>query len=216
MKPVVKTITCPKCGEKQNFTMYPSINASSDPGLAEKYLDGNLTTLTCEGCGFSGVVEYPMLYHDLGKKFSIFFAPDKTDREAKLPNVLPAHLLPEMRLRLVHNADDLREKIFIFRDLLDDRIVETVKDSILREMDARHEEKMPDALYYAQDMFGCEGRSLIFVPKKGEEYLEPIKIPFETYENIKMLMHGIWERPVEGYTVVDKLWVQSAAKKEQA
>ena len=137
MKPVVKTITCPKCGEKQNFTMYPSINASSDPGLAEKYLDGNLTTLTCEGCGFSGVVEYPMLYHDLGKKFSIFFAPDKTDREAKLPNVLPAHLLPEMRLRLVHNADDLREKIFIFRDLLDDRIVETVKDSILREMDAR-------------------------------------------------------------------------------
>ena len=29
-------------------------------------------------------------------------------------------------------------------------------------------------------------------------------------------MHGIWERPVEGYTVVDKLWVQSAAKKEQA
>ena len=214
MKPVVKIITCPKCREKQNFTMYPSINASSVPGIAKKYLEGGLTTLTCEECGFSGVVEYPMLYHDLDKKFSVFFAPDQNDREAKIPNVLPAHMLPEMRMRLVHSSDDLREKIFIYRDLLDDRIIETVKDFILLEMDARHEEKMPDALYYAQDMFGCEGRSLIFVPRLGTEYLEPIKIPFDTYEKIKMLMHGIWERSVEGYTVVDKLWVQSAAHKE--
>ena len=77
--------------------MYPSINASSDPGLAEKYLEGTLTTLTCEECGFSGVVEYPMLYHDLDKKFSVFFAPDSNDRAAKLPNTLPAHLHPDMR-----------------------------------------------------------------------------------------------------------------------
>lgn len=215
MRPEVKIITCPKCGEKQNFTIYPSINTSSNPDLAEKYLEGTLTTLTCEKCGFSGVVEYPMLYHDLDKRFSVFFVPDSSDREEKLPNVLPSHLLPEMRLRLVHNAADLREKIFIFRDLLDDRIVETVKDSILREMDARHEKKMPDALYYAQDMFGCEGRSLIFVPRKDREYLEPIKIPFDTYEKIKVLMHGIWERAIEGYTVVDKLWVQSTAKMEE-
>ncbi len=212
MKPVVKIITCPKCGEKQNFTMYPSINASSNPGLSEKFLDGNLTVLTCEACGFSGVVEYPMLYHDLEKKFSVYFAPDADTRTAELPNVLPAHLLPDIRMRLVHTQDDLREKIFIFRDCLDDRIVETVKDSILREMQARKEENMPDLLFYAQDMFQCEGRSLIFVPKRGTEYLEPIKIPFDTYEKIKMLMHGIWERQVSGYTVVDRVWIQSAAQ----
>jgi hypothetical protein len=208
MKPVIKTIICPKCGEKHNFTMYPSINASLDPDLAERYLDGNLTTLTCEKCEFSGIVEYPMLYHDIDKKCSFFFAPDKTDRKVKLSNVLPAHLLPEMRLRLVHTTDELREKIFIFRDRLDDRIIETVKDSILREMNIRREEKIPDALYYAQDIFSCGDRSLIFIPKRGEEYLGPIKIPFDTYEKIDMLMHDIWERPVEGYTVVDRLWVQ--------
>ncbi|MDU9376400.1 hypothetical protein McpSp1_10140 [Methanocorpusculaceae archaeon Sp1] len=216
MKPVVKTITCPKCGSKQDFTMYPSINASSDPGLAEKYTEGSLTMLSCNECGFSGKVEYPMLYHDLDRKYSVFFAPDTEDREVKLPNVLPAHLLPEMQLRLTHSSDDLREKTFIFRDHLDDRIVETMKDSILREMDARHEEMLPDKLYYAEDLFECAGRSLIFVPQKGEEFLEPIKVPFDTYEKIKMLMHGIWDRPVLGYSVVDSIWVQSAAPKERS
>jgi hypothetical protein len=212
MKPVVKIIICPKCGEKQNFIMYPSVNASLDPDLAGKYLNGDLSVLTCDVCGFSGVVEYPILYYDLDKEFLIFFAPDGTDHEVALPNVLPAHVLSGMRLRLVHNSDDLREKIFIFRDGLDDRIVETVKDSILREMGVRHEEKMPDYLYYAQDMFDCKNRFLIFVPKKDGKYLEPIKIPFGTYEKIKMLMRGIWERSIEGYSVVDRLWVQSAAK----
>jgi hypothetical protein len=111
-------------------------------------------------------------------------------------------------MRLVHTQDDMREKIFIFRDKLDDRIIELVKDSILREMEAKKEKIIPDALYYAEDRFACEGRSLIFVPRLGTEYLDPIKIPFETYEKIKMLMHGIWERTVEGYTVVDKEWIR--------
>jgi hypothetical protein len=79
-------------------------------------------------------------------------------------------------------------------------------------MDLRHEEKMPDDLYYAQDIFSCGDRSLVFVPKKGKEYLRPIKIPFDTYEKIKTLMHDIWERPVEDYTVVDRLWVKSTTK----
>ncbi|HJK01122.1 MAG TPA: CpXC domain-containing protein [Methanocorpusculum sp.] len=215
MKPVVKSIICPKCGKKQNFTIYPSISASSEPNLAEKYLDGTLTTLICGECGFSGVVEYPVFYHDLNKKFSIFFEPNNTERELKHLNVLPSHLLPKMYLRLVHSTDEFREKIFIFRDHLDDRIIETVKDAILREMEAHHEKKMPDELYYAQDILDCEGHHLIFVPKKEKEYLDPIKIPFETYEKIKRIMHSIWDRPIEGYTVVDKYWVQSDGKKEQ-
>ncbi|MDO5845906.1 MAG: CpXC domain-containing protein [Methanocorpusculum sp.] len=208
MKPEVKIITCPKCGAKQHFTLFPSINASNTE-LREKFLDGTLTTLVCSECGFSGVVEYPMLYHDLDEKFSLFFQPDSADRTASLPNVLPAHLLGDMRLRLVHTQDDFREKIFIFRDKLDDRIVEVVKDSILREMEAKKEKVLPEALYYAEDRFACEGRSLIFVPRLGTEYLDPVKIPFDTYEKIKMMMSGIWDRKVEGYTAVDSVWIKT-------
>jgi predicted nucleic-acid-binding Zn-ribbon protein len=207
MKTETKTITCPKCGAKQEFTLYKSINASNEE-LKDKFIDGSLTTLVCSNCGFSGVVEYPILYHDLNEKFSIFFDPDSTDREAQLPNVLPSHLLSEISMRLVHTQDEMREKIYIFRDKLDDRIIELLKDSILREMEAKKEKIIPETLFYAQDMFECEGRSLIFVPRLGTEYLDPIKVPFATYEKIKMLMHGIWERPVAGYTVVDKEWIR--------
>jgi len=208
MKPEVKTIVCPKCGEKQTFTLFPTINAANHD-LREKFLDGSLTTLVCEHCGFSGVVEYPLLYHDLEEKFSLFFQPGSEEKSIQLPNVLPAHLLEGMRLRLVHTQDDLREKIYIFRDKLDDRIIEVVKDNILREMEAKKEEKLPDALFYAEDRFACEGRSLIFVPRKGTEYLEPIKIPFESYEKIKKITQHIWDRKITGYTVVNNAWIQS-------
>ena len=158
------------------------------PDLREKFLDGSLMTLTCSGCGFSGVVEYPLLYHDIDENFAVFFDPESDARTAEVPHRLPAHLEGQIRMRLVHTQDDFREKIYIFRDKLDDRIVELVKDAILREMDAKKEKVVPDALYYAEDRFACEGRSLIFVPRRGTEYLEPIKIPFTTYENIKKMM----------------------------
>jgi hypothetical protein len=208
MKPEVKIITCPKCQTKQQFTLFPSINASNHE-LCEKLMDASLITLTCPECGFSGVVEYPMLYHNMEEKFSIFYQPGSAERTAALPNVLPAHLLGDMRLRLVHSMDEFREKIFIFRDKLDDRIVEVVKDSILREMEAKKEKVQPEALYYAEDRFACEGRSLIFVPRLGFEYLDPIKIPYDTYENIKKMTSGIWERATDGYTVVDAEWIRT-------
>ena len=148
MKSEVKVITCPKCGSKQEFTLHQSINASNHD-LREKFLDGSLTMLVCDNCGFSGAVEYPLLYHDLNEMFSLFFQPDSAERTANLPNVLPAHLVPEIRMRLVHTQDDMREKIFIFRDKLDDRIIELVKDSILKEMESKKEKLIPDALYYA-------------------------------------------------------------------
>ena len=207
MKSETKIITCPRCGTKQEFTLFPVINGSN-PDLREKFLDGSLTTLTCPECGFSGVVEYPLVYHDIEEKFSIFFEPGGESRTADLSHTLPAHLESEMRLRLVHTQDDFREKIYIFRDKLDDRVVELVKDAILKEMEAKKEKVIPEALYYAEDRFACEGRSLIFVPRKGKEYLEPIKIPFTTYENIKKMMSGMWDRAVLGYTVVDSEWIK--------
>ncbi|HJJ39540.1 MAG TPA: CpXC domain-containing protein [Methanocorpusculum sp.] len=207
MKSETKIITCPRCGTRQEFVMFPTINGANHD-LREKFLDGSLTTLTCSQCGFSGVVEYPLVYHDIEDKFSIYFEPDTDTRVSGLSHMLPAHLEGEFRLRLVHTQDDLREKIYIFRDKLDDRIVELVKDAILKEMEMKKEEKLPDALYYAEDRFACEGRSLIFVPKKDNAYLDPIKIPFTTYENIKKMMSGIWEREVKGYSVVDKQWVR--------
>jgi len=208
MKPETKIITCPKCGSKQEFTMFPTINGS-DHDIREKFLDGSLMTITCSNCGFSGVVEYPMVYHDISENFSLYFEPDSDTRTVDLGHMLPAHLEGEFRLRLVHTQDDLREKIYIFRDKLDDRIVELVKDAILREMEAKKEKIQPDALFYAEDSFACEGRSLIFVPKKGTEYLDPIKIPFATYENIKKMMSGIWERATKGYSVVDREWIKA-------
>ena len=208
MKPETKIITCPKCGAKQEFTLFPTINAANHD-LREKFLDGSLTTITCSNCGFSGMVEYPLVFHDITEKFSVYFEPDSDARTADLQHMLPAHLEADFRLRLVHTLDDLREKIYIFRDKLDDRIVELVKDAILREMEAKKEKVIPDALYYAEDRFACEGRSLIFVPRKGTEYLDPIRIPFTTYENIKKMMSGIWERPTSGYTLVDREWIKA-------
>lgn len=206
MKPEAKMITCPKCGMKQEFTLFPTINAANQD-MREKFLDGSLMTLTCSNCGFSGIVEYPLVYYDISEKFSLYFNPDSLVQTADITHMIPSHMEKEFKLRRVYTQDDLREKIYIFRDKLDDRIIELVKDAILHEMEVKKEKIVPEALFYAEDRFGCEGRSLIFVPRKNKEYLEPIKIPFTTYENIKKMMSRIWNRETKGYTLVDRSWI---------
>ena len=67
-------ITCPDCQKEGNFTIWHSINVDVDPETREKVKSGELFEYTCKNCGKKNLVEYRFLYHDMEKKFLIFFA----------------------------------------------------------------------------------------------------------------------------------------------
>ncbi len=45
-----ETVTCPSCGQGQDFGLLHSVNADRRQDLRDAVLDGSLQTKTCEGC----------------------------------------------------------------------------------------------------------------------------------------------------------------------
>ena len=66
-------IACPECDLEQLFSVYNSVNVSLNPDYKEKLINGELTILTCDACGYQVEMVYPMLYHDMENKLMIYF-----------------------------------------------------------------------------------------------------------------------------------------------
>ena len=114
--------------------MYESVNVSLDPSLREKVLTGEIFQWECPKCGESLSVMYDLLYHDMDKKFQIYYSPANCAGINKMINDM-LNKYPGMRklCRTVDSLNALREKIFIFESMLDDIAIELVKVMIKHE-----------------------------------------------------------------------------------
>jgi hypothetical protein len=85
-------VTCPKCNTKQTITYWQSINVDLDPELKKDLFEGNLNKVKCENqnCDFSGHMGYPLLYHDMKKRFCVQYYPEEllSDPKRFAPTIL--------------------------------------------------------------------------------------------------------------------------------
>ncbi|MBM4285273.1 MAG: hypothetical protein FJ128_08480 [Deltaproteobacteria bacterium] len=76
------SLTCPKCSQAREVVLYDSINADHDPLLKEKLFKGGINMFQCEPCDVVALVNYPLLYHDMKRKFIVqYFPPDVLEDE---------------------------------------------------------------------------------------------------------------------------------------
>ena len=118
---------CLNCGRETNFPIFHNLNITAEPRFKEEILSHRLFHFGCS-CGFETEVVYPMLYHDMERKFMIFMIPDEDER---VPEQMRASLMPLAEqgyvFRLVRNVNELCEKILIGDADLDDTAVELLK-----------------------------------------------------------------------------------------
>lgn len=121
--PEKRQAACPKCSHPQSVEIWTSLNATLQPELREQVLSGSIFTLTCERCSAETTLEMPLLYTDPERGFMIGL--DTAER----PSVPPAETtdMDRPRLRRVETPAHLIEKIRIFEDELDDRLIEILK-----------------------------------------------------------------------------------------
>ena len=132
------TVTCPKCNKSHPFTIWQSINTSLDPEMKAAVIDLSAFLFECPTCGEKNYVNYSFLYHQMVDKIMIHYASSDKDAEEvckMLAGDAPAGMLQDMRknnylTRLVRTHNELREKIMIFDNGLDDRIIELLKADI--------------------------------------------------------------------------------------
>ena len=125
-------ISCPECGQTSDFEIWSSLNVTLDPDRKLMLLSGELTRFTCPGCGHAADVAYTLLYHDMQAGMMIWLlpAPPGEPPSAPPPGSLPAGMRASMsgyRFRAVRDLNQLREKVYVFENGLDDRVIELVK-----------------------------------------------------------------------------------------
>ncbi len=130
-------ITCPNCGEEGDFVIWKSINTAIDPETKEKVLSGKLFRFKCPKCGVETNIMYNCLYHQMEDHIMIYtvYTDEDIDEAVKAfdsyaNNDLLKEFKPVMSnytFRIVRDQLKLREKIYIFNQGLDDRVIELMK-----------------------------------------------------------------------------------------
>ena len=181
------TITCPNCEKEHPYKIWESINTKLDPEMKAAVKDRSAFTFECPDCGAKTRVDYGFLYHQMEDHMMIFYS--QTDENAEeiynmIKDESPNSLFKTMKeenylIRIVRSQDELIEKINIFDDGLDDRIIEIIKMLYL----AIYQHDNPDAqrvmlFYIKRD----DKHSLEII--EDNQYKGYFTITNEMYENI--------------------------------
>ena len=135
--PSTVSVTCPKCGQDGQMTVWSSVNISLDPEMKEKILDQSLFRYTCNQCQHVSPVFFQCLYHDMETRTMVWMVePDANTDE--IQDALPP--LPfatnDYRLRIVHSINELVEMVLLIDSGLNDLAVQAIKLIIMSNEDA--------------------------------------------------------------------------------
>lgn len=127
-------LECKSCSHEMDFTVWDSVNVSLDPDMKEKVLNGEIFNIKCPNCGKSHFIDYPTLYHDMDKQCMIYYLRDNESIKQiynlyldRNKNNSFFNTLKHTTIRIVTSPLELEEKILIFDNNLDDRLIELSK-----------------------------------------------------------------------------------------
>jgi rRNA maturation protein Nop10 len=213
-------MTCPHCGKTFEFACWSSVNSEISPEQLEKVLDGSIFRLKCPHCGEETVCIYPMLVNIM-KPIPCFIRltddPEKEIPEAESmfynnPDPIMKLAAPK-RYRFVTSFPELKEKIMLFQQGLDDRTVEIMKQ-IFRLMLARKGEDA-GAIRYSRN--SSDGKEYIVVTREEKK---PIFFPFtqENYEESEKQNRNLdphWDENNRSAFIVNSAWAAEWLEKVQ-
>ena len=124
------TIPCANCGEPVPLDFIEFVDIKENPELKERILDGGFFNVSCSHCGTEIRIEYPVMYMDPEKNLDIYMVPEHNGGLLNNLNSLEVYddnVEREKIKRLTGTSEDLIEKILIFDNNRDDRIIELYK-----------------------------------------------------------------------------------------
>jgi hypothetical protein len=153
--------------------MWSSLNATLDPDHKRQLLDGELFRFKCSACGGETPIVYPMLYHDMERRFMIWMCPPDAGGKSLDPAEAGVHASGRKEgyvTRRVTSVNDLLEKILTFDSNLNDLTLEMVKLALTAQMQQDGRTGDDVELHFAQidrDDAGAEQLTFALVTPTG-------------------------------------------------
>lgn len=204
-----ETVTCPKCGQAQDYIIWHTLNGDMNPVEKQQLLDGTLFRFECKNCGHKSNVNYGILYHDMTHRAMVYYV-DESSVEHTKETMLDAERMsgfdmPGYRKRIVTDQNALREKAIIFEHGLDDRVVEIIKLVYY----ANASERFPDANIRAVYFLVVDEKyCLEFI---GDQPLSA-EIPAGVYDDIKKDYADRFNGEGDAECIVDMQWASKILK----
>jgi hypothetical protein len=129
-------IVCPKCSTEFEVGIWDKIEMPYDEEQKEKIITNTFFRAQCTSCQSVFPMMYDCEYNDLERKYLIWIIPKLLEGEKVRIMEFNKRLATDNRLRLaqggyryrlVRSDNELREKVLIFDEGLDDRFIETMK-----------------------------------------------------------------------------------------
>ena len=148
-------VKCSQCGHEDGFVIWQSLNATLNPEAKADMMESCLFEHKCPKCGHVDSYTYDLLYHDMESMFMIQLceAEDRVadyiamfdDFSKKTDDLIKMD--DDYKLRLVDSRNNLREKVYIFDQGLDDRIIELMKLFIRFDISQENPEHEVDEIF---------------------------------------------------------------------
>ncbi|HHX52096.1 MAG TPA: hypothetical protein GX703_01100 [Erysipelothrix sp.] len=198
-------LTCPNCQHQQEFQIYPEINVSKEPALKNMVFNFQLFKDTCENCEKIIPVAYATIYHDFDQKFIVVLDPTRQKTLTEVNQELEKEFgeLKGYTIRLVHNPDDLKEKIQLRDSHYDDRLVEIIKQYyVASALDKNPELKLNAVLFNR----GLTHNEIVLITADQQ------KLSAELNEEILNHLSTLYKKKIaeltlEGANRIDGVWV---------
>lgn len=206
-------IACPYCGHEQDFMSYINIDVDIEPDMKEKIMSDEIFTFTCEECGKKALMAFPCLVSDMEKKYIFWLIANFDDEQKKaLDDDLAASMKNDedrkfaegYTRRIVGSINELKEKILIADEGLDDRVIEVMKILCINEVADQLNAAQLSEVRYNRKENGDMCLVLIFLDRDPAM----IDVTEEMYGKVeKMFAMDIEEKTQkEGFAEIDPYW----------
>lgn len=172
-KEILDKVQCAYCGTEGEFKVWESIDTMMNPETKELVKSGEIFKFHCPHCGEDTIVEYDTLYHQMEDKIMLHLVTEEESFQDAVkfyndenPEAIMKKMAEGYRIRIVTSHNNLREKLVIFENNLDDRIIEMIKGMFIGKL----MEDYPD--YQLVEIVFCLGENgeymLEFLSDSGE------------------------------------------------
>ena len=149
-------VICPKCKNAYRLSIWHRLNTKEHPICKSKIINDTFFRKRCPHCGAEIYIYNDIVIEDTEEDVLIFYSNNPMLISAMENSVNQHKLKPQFEqfgtIRVVNSPDVLREKMRIFSQGKDDRIIELIKLSFLNEL---HEKGMTkqvrDVLCWVED-----------------------------------------------------------------
>lgn len=205
-------VECPECGKKHTVKMYERINVTENPHLKRSILKNELFMFRCPDCGIAMPMTYPCLIQDTERGYMVWYVPafERTQMEkifAFNDSGMQSDEYKDFnhyyRTRVVSNTNSLIEKMLIFDEDMDDRVVEVLKVMLAMQLQNKYKADTVRIILFERL---ADGNYALTALLKNHE---PVTVAMDMDEYYKLYTRHkdfLIENTPAGFSIIQSKW----------